>query len=307
MSMDRSQVSLLLVAGVGLAAPLLWAAMGELVSEIAGVINIELEGMMLSGAFCGVLGAHISGNLVVGLLFASMGGVLFAVVHGVVCFVFDANQIVSGVVLNVLALGATAWALSVVFPAKHVSVHTVGPLRIPGLSDIPVVGAALFDQNWLVYLGGLLVPASWWFLNRTAAGLRVQAAGERAEAAESLGVDVVKVRWLALLGCGVLAGIGGAQLTLAGVGTFTTDITAGQGFIVLAAVVFGRWKPLGTLVAVMVFGIAEALSIRGQALGIHIPTELLLMLPYVVTVLAVAGMVRRMRPPTQLGVNFQRD
>ena len=305
--MDRSQVSLLLVAAVGLGSPLLWAAIGELVSELAGVINIQLEGMMLVGAFCGVLGAHLTGSLLVGLFFAAAGGALFALIHGFVCFFFDVNQIVSGVVLNILALGATSWALSVVFSSAHVSVNTFGALRIPGLSDIPIVGAALFDENWLVYVGVLLVPASWWFLNRTAAGLRVKAAGERAQAAESLGVNVIKVRMLALLGCGVLAGIGGAQLTLAGVGTFTDNITAGQGFIALAAVVFGRWKPLGTLVAVLVFAVAEAFSIRAQTLGINIPNQLLLMLPYLVTLLAVAGLVRRMRPPTQLGVNYERQ
>ncbi len=305
--MDRSQVSLLLVAAVGLASPLLWAAIGELVSEVSGVINIELEAMMLVGAFCGVLGAHLTGSLFVGLLFAAAGGVLFALVHGLVCFVFGVNQIVSGVVLNILALGATSWALSVVFASGHVSVNTFNPIRIPGLSNIPVVGAALFNENWTVYLGALLVPATWWFLNRTSAGLRVKAAGERAQAAESLGVNVIKVRLLALVGCGILAGIGGAQLTLAGVGTFTDNITAGQGFIALAAVVFGRWRPLGTLIAVMIFAVAEALSIRAQTLGINIPNQLLLMLPYLVTLIAVAGVIRRMRPPTQLGVNYERQ
>lgn len=305
--MDRSQVSLLLVAAVGLSAPLLYAAIGELVSEIAGVINIQLEGMMLVGAFCGVLGAHVSGSLVVGLICAGLGGAALAALHALVCFVFNANQIVSGVILNVLALGATSWALSVAFSDGHVSVDTLGRLRIPGLSDIPVIGAAFFDQTILVYIGVLLVPGVWWFLNRTAAGLRVQAAGERAEAADSLGVNVVRTRLLALLGCGVLAGIGGAQLALAGVGTFTDNMTAGRGFIALAAVVFGRWKPLGTFIAVLIFALADAFSIRAQSFGVNIPNQLLLMLPYVVTLVALVGVVRRMRPPTQLGLNFERE
>ena len=211
-------------------------------------------------------------------------------------------------ILNILALGATSFGLSVAFGQnQHVSVDTIGKLEIPLLSHIPVVGQALFHQTFLVYLGGLLVPAVWWFLNRTAAGLRVQASGERAEAADSLGVNVIKTRWAALLACGLLAGLGGSQLTLAGVGTFTDNITAGRGFIALAAVVFGRWKPVGTLVAVLIFALADALSIRAQSLGVHIPNQLLLMLPYLVTLIALAGVVRRMRPPAQLGLNFERE
>jgi general nucleoside transport system permease protein len=306
--MDKSQFSLLLVAAVALASPLLWAAIGELISEIAGVLNIHLEGMMLTGAFMGVLGAHFSKSIVIGFLVAAIGGVLLALIHALVCFVFNANQIVSGVVLNLFAIGATSFGLSVAFKeGSRPQIDTLKPIDIPVLSDIPVVGQALFHQHILVYVGGLLVVGTWWFLRRTATGLRIQAAGEKAEAADSLGVNVVKTRTLALIACGVLAGIGGAQLSLAGVGTFTDNMTAGRGFIALAAVVFGRWKPVGTLVAVVIFAIADALAIRAQSLGVHIPNQLLLMLPYLVTLIALAGLVRRMRPPAQLGVNFERE
>jgi ABC-type uncharacterized transport system permease subunit len=181
-----------------------------------------------------------------------------------------------------------------------------GYIEIPVLSDIPIIGPALFDQHVLVYVGFLLVPATWWFLKRTAAGLRVQAVGEKAEAADSLGVNVLRTRLKALLLCGLLAGIGGAQLSLAGVGTFTDNMTAGRGFIALAAVVFGRWKPVGTLVAVLIFAVADALAIRAQGFGLNIPNQLLLMLPYIVTMIALAGLVGRMRAPAQLGLNFDR-
>jgi ABC-type uncharacterized transport system permease subunit len=306
--MNDSQFALLLVAAVSLASPLLWAAIGELVSEIAGVLNIHLEGMMLAGAFMGVLGAHYSHSVWIGFLVAALGGVLLAGIHAIVCFVFNANQIVSGVVLNIFAIGATTFGLAVAFKeGSRPQIDTIDKIKIPGLSDIPLVGPALFNQHILVYVGFLLVPATWWFLKRTATGLRIQAAGEKAEAADSLGVNVTKTRTLALLGCGVLAGIGGAQLSLAGVGTFTDNMTAGRGFIALAAVVFGRWKPVGTLVAVIVFAIADALAIRAQSLGVHIPNQLLLMLPYLVTMVALAGLVRRMRPPAQLGLNFERE
>jgi ABC-type uncharacterized transport system permease subunit len=306
--MNDSQFAFLLVAAVALASPLLWAAIGELISEIAGVLNIHLEGMMLAGAFMGVLGAHHSGSVWIGFLVAALGGVILALIHAVVCFVFNANQIVSGVVLNIFAIGATSFGLSVAFAeGARPSIDTIDKIKIPLLSDLPLIGPALFNQHILVYVGFILVPATWYFLNRTANGLRVQAAGEKAEAADSLGVNVLKTRTLALVACGVFAGIGGAQLSLAGVGTFTDNMTAGRGFIALAAVVFGRWKPVGTMVAVIVFALADALAIRAQSLGVEIPNQLLLMLPYLVTLIALAGLVRRMRPPAQLGLNFERE
>jgi ABC-type uncharacterized transport system permease subunit len=301
-------VTLLLAAAVTLAAPLLFAALGEVISENAGVINIELEGMMLVGAFCGVYAAYSSTSVVVGFLAAAAGGLFVAALHGLVCLVFRANQVVSGVVLNILALGLTNYGLVVLLGSNAaVSVGTLRPMRIPGLADIPVLGPVLFDQNVMVYLAVLLVPAGWWLLSRTGFGLAVRAAGERPLAADSLGVRVSLTRWCALLCCGALAGVGGAQLTLAGLGAFTQNVTAGRGFIALAAVVFGRWRPLGTLSAILLFALADAFQIRAQALGIHVPYQFLAMLPYLVTILALALLVRRMRPPSQLGVNFVRE
>lgn len=305
--MNHGFVTLLLVAAVGLAAPLLLAALGELVSESAGVINIGLEGMMLSGAFCGVWGTHVSGSLAVGFIAAAAGGALVAAVHGVTCLVFRANQVVSGVVVNVLVLGLTTFGLSAVFQGNlSRTVATLRTVRIPLLSDIPVVGPAFFDQNVGVYAALLSVPVIAIALNRTALGLALKSVGERPSAAESLGVRVNALRWGALAFCGVMAGLGGAQLTLAGLGAFTQNVTAGRGFIALAAVVFGRWRPVGTLLAVLLFAIADAFQIRAQALGIHVPYQILAMLPYLVTVIALAGIVRGMRAPGALGVNYQR-
>lgn len=306
--MNDSQFVLLLVAAITLASPLLWAALGELISEIAGVINIQLEGMMLVGAFTGVLGAYATGSVWIGFAAGALGGVVIAGLHALICFTFHANQIVSGVILNLFALGVTSFGLSIAFEAgSRPTVDTLDKVAIPLLSDLPVLGPVLFDQHVLVYAGALLVPGVWWFLTHTANGLRVQAVGERAEAADSLGVSVLATRTLALVACGVLAGIGGAQLSLAGVGTFTDNMTAGRGVIALAAVVFGRWKPVGTLAAVVTFAIADALAIRAQSLGVHIPSQLLLMLPYVVTLVALAGVVRSMRAPSQLALNFERE
>jgi ABC-type uncharacterized transport system permease subunit len=261
---------------------------------------------MLSGAFAGVLGAQLAGNPWLGFPVAALGGVIVASIHGVLCFRFSANQVVSGVVLNILALGATTFLLSALLStASSRAVPDIGALTIPVLSSIPVVGPALFDQNLMVYIGFLLVGFLWWALRRTSAGLAISAAGERPEAAASLGVDVHLVRWLALLACGVLAGIGGGLLALAGLGFFTQDMTAGRGFIALAAVVFGRWQPIGTAVAVLLFAIADAFQIRAQALGIGIPYQFLVILPYVVTLLALALFQRRMRPPSSLGIDYR--
>jgi ABC-type uncharacterized transport system permease subunit len=299
--MHHGFLTLLLVAGVGLAAPMLYAALGELVSETAGVINIGLEAMMLGGAFCAVWAAFRTGSVAVGFLAAATGGMVVAAVHGVTCLVFRANQVVSGVVLNVLVLGLTTFGIAAVFGSNlSRSVATLPPVRVPLLAGIPVLGPALFDQDVGVYAAFVLVAVLAWLLKRTPVGLALKAVGERPQSAAALGVRVMPVRWAALLFCGLAAGVGGAELTLAGLGAFTQNVTAGRGFIALAAVVFGRWRPVGTMVAVLLFATADAFQIRAQALGIHVPYQLLAMLPYLVTVVALVG-VRGMRAPAALG------
>ncbi len=302
--MDLNALVLLLAATLAFAAPLIFAAMGELISETTGVINIELEGMMLAGAFCGVWGALATGSLVLGFLAAALGGIAVAVVHGVLCLGFRAEQVVSGVVLNILVLGATTFAIGPVFAANlGNAAPTLPVVRIPLLADIPVVGRVLFSHDLMVYLAVLLVPAVWWLIRRTTIGLALQAVGEAPAAARSMGVNVRRAKWIALCACGVLAGIGGGQLTLAGLGTFTQNVTAGRGFIALAAVVFGRWRPAGTLVAVLLFTLTEAVQVRAQVLGIRVPYQFLVMAPYLVTIIALALFVGRSRPPRGLGYN----
>jgi simple sugar transport system permease protein len=304
--LSEQSISLFLVAAVALAAPLLYAAMGEVVSERSGVINIGLEAMMLTGAFCGVWGAYLWSSVWLGFMAAAVGGLLIALLHGVTCFAFRANQVVSGVVLNILALGLTSFGLEAVFGTSlNRSVGTFERISIPFLSDLPVIGDALFDQTVTTYLAILLVPTIWWMLNRTAVGLALKASGERPHAAEALGVRVMRVRWSALMACGVLAGAGGGQLTLAGLGFFTPNVTAGRGFIALAAVVFGKWNPVGTAGAVLLFASADAFQIRAQAIGIDLPYQLLVSLPYLATIIALAGLLRRMRPPAGLGLNYE--
>jgi simple sugar transport system permease protein len=300
--MDATTIAQLLAVAIAFSAPLVYAAMGELISERAGVINIQLEGMMLVGAFSGVWAAMQTGSMTAGFLGGAVAGLMLATLHALLCFVFRAEQVVSGIVLNIFALGLTTYAMKPIFgPSAAVAADTLEKIAIPGLAEIPILGPALFDQNIMVYLAFVAVVAVWWFLKRTTAGLALQAAGEAPSAAISMGINVMRIRWLAVLTCGALAGIGGAQLTLAGLGAFTQNVTAGRGFVALAAVVFGRWMPGTTLVAVMLFTFTEAIQVRAQLLGISVPYQFLVMAPYAVTIIAIAFM-KRGRAPASLGV-----
>jgi simple sugar transport system permease protein len=302
--MAISAATLLLAATAAFAAPLIFAALGELISEKAGVINIELEAMMLAGAFCGVWAALSSRSLALGFIGAALGGIMVGFAHGLLCFVFRAQQVVSGVVLNILVLGLTTFGIGPIFGSNlGRGAPTLTPIVLPYLSNMPILGRLLFSYTATVYVAFLLVPAVWWLINRTKFGLALQAAGEAPEAALSMGIKVRRLRWLALTVCGALAGIGGGQLTLAGLGAFTQNVTAGSGFIALAAVIFGGWQPLGTLAAVLLFTLVQAIQVRAQALGIHLPYQFLIMAPYVVTILALTAFAGRSRPPRALGSN----
>jgi ABC-type uncharacterized transport system permease subunit len=302
---DTNAVVLLLAATLALAAPLLFAALGELISERAGILNINLEAMMLGGAFCGVWAASATASLFAGFVGAALAGVLIAAIHGVLCIALRAEQVVSGVALNILVLGATTYGVGAVFGSNvSRSVETLTALPIPFLSDLPLVGRVFFDQTATTYIAFLLVPLIWWAINRTVVGLALQATGEQATAAMSMGINIRLVRWTALLTCGALAGIGGGQLTLAGLGTFTQNVTAGRGFIALAAVVFGRWTPSGAMVAILLFTIIEALQVRAQILGINLPYQFLVMAPYLATIMALALFMKSMKAPRGLGINI---
>jgi ABC-type uncharacterized transport system permease subunit len=262
-----------LVATVGLTVPILWPALGELVSERGGVFNIGLEGMVLAGAFVAFWATWATGSVWLGVLAAVGAGVLVAAVMAFFCIDGHANQIVVGLGLYILAGGATAFAFQEIFSDRgRVVVERMGRLEIPLLSDIPVVGRALFDQVPLAYLAFLAVPAVYLFRWRTPAGIALRAAGESPEAVEAAGVSVRTTRWMGTLAAGVGGGLGGAMLTVGSLGVFTEGMSAGRGFIALAAVVFGRWRPLGVLGASLVFGGADALQLRLQSYG-GVPSE----------------------------------
>lgn len=291
-----------LAAAVRISTPLLLAATGELINERAGVINLGIEGGMLAGALAAAIAA-VAGGPWLGVLAALLTGTLVAALFSLVAIGARANQIITGTAVTLGSVGLTGGiyrsAFGVSGPA--LSIPTFEAVRLPVLHAIPVIGSALFEQPALTYLGWLLIPLAGWFLFRSWWGLALRACGESPVAARASGVPVERVRILATLAGGALAGIAGATLVLAQVGTFAERMTAGRGFIAIAIVVLGRWRPLGVFLAALLFGAAGALQFALQAMGLAAPYQLFLALPYLVALLALAGATGKARAPAALG------
>ena len=299
----------LLQSTVKMAVPLLLAAVGEVLVERAGVLDIGLEGKMLAGAFVGMVVTWATGSPFVGVLAAALVGVLLAAVSAYLVVYCLANQVVVGTAINLLSLGATGVAYRAVFGITGAALTISGlqAWRIPLLSSLPVVGEALFAQTWLGYVAFACVPAAAWFLVRTVPGLRLRTVGEDPLAAEAQGIRVRAVRALAMLVSGALAGTAGAFLAVGYSRTFIEGMSAGRGFIALAIVVFGRWTPYGALGGALVFGFATALQFHFQALGLPVPYQFFLVLPYVLTLLILAGFAGQRQPPAALGVPYESE
>ncbi|HJU90484.1 MAG TPA: ABC transporter permease [Gemmatimonadaceae bacterium] len=280
---------------IRIAIPYLFAAAGGAVAERAGVVSLTLEGFMLSGAFAATLGSYYSGSAWVGVLCGVAGGLLFGLIYAIAVIRYRADQIVTGIAINLLVIGLTRFFLHLAFDSSSNSP------RVAGLTT-QVSGDNLFWgllQNPLIWLGLAVIPAVAWLVYRTPFGLRVRAAGEHPQAAETLGVEVKRVRYVAVLLSGVLASLGGVYLAL-DQHQFTDGMTAGRGFIALAAVIFGRWDPARAGLACLLFAAAETLQIQLQGAN-AIPTQFVQMIPYVLTVIALAGVVGRSVPPAALG------
>jgi ABC-type uncharacterized transport system permease subunit len=263
----------LLAAALSLTTPILLAAVGELISERAGVLNVGLEGMMLMGAFFAFLVAYYSHSVLVAVCAGLVAGMALAAIMAALALEARADQIVVGVGLNILALGVTAFAFEEIFAGKgQVVVDRMGVLEIPLLSDIPEVGPALFAQRPLVYVAFLAVPAAWYLFYRTNWGLMIRATGELPEATDTSGGSVRIVRWAAILTAGAAAGLAGAYLSVGQTGLFTDGMSGGRGFLALAAVIFAKWRPLGVLGASALFGAADAFQLRLQA-SEQVPVE----------------------------------
>ncbi|PPK97677.1 simple sugar transport system permease protein [Kineococcus xinjiangensis] len=296
-------ITRILRASVFLATPLILGALAGVLCERSGVVNVAIEGQMLLGAFAGAVGASLAASLGVGVVAAVVAGALMGVLLALFALKYRVDQVILGVVLNALALGLTGWAYEALLqrdPQRYNSPNGfLQPIAIPLLSDIPVLGPLLFNQNIIVYLMFALIVVVDVVLFRTRWGLRTRAVGEHPKAAATVGIRVLRVRWVNVIAGGALAGLAGAFLSIGTIGTFTDNMSAGKGFIALAAVIFGRWSPRGATAAALLFGFATALQ---QLVGtlqtpVPVPSSLLAMLPYLVTVFAVAGLVGRVRPP----------
>ncbi|HEY9382351.1 MAG TPA: ABC transporter permease [Gemmatimonadales bacterium] len=291
-----------LAASVRISTPLLLAATGELIAERGGVINLGIEGAMLAGALASAIGAA-NGGPWIGVVSAVAAGILVALVFSMVAIAARADQIITGTAITLGAVGLTGAVYRTAFGASGpgLSIPTFGTWSVPGLRAIPIVGPALFEQSALTYLAWLLVPLAAWFLFRSWWGLALRATGESAAAARASGVPVRRLQVLATLFGGALAGLAGATLVLAQVGTFAERMTAGRGFIAIAIVVLGRWRPGGVLLAALLFGGASALQFAFQAMGLALPYQLFLAMPYLIALLALAGAVGKTRAPAGLG------
>lgn len=300
----------LLVATVRLSTPITLAAVGATLCERAGIINIAMEGMMIIGAFVATTISFYTGDPWLGLIAGVLAGGVFSMIHAFATVTLHLDHTVSGAVLNILSFGVVRYLMVLVYghPGTTESIE-VGlksyQWAIPGLSKIPVLGDVLFNQTPIVYLSFIVVIYFTFFLKKTKLGLHLRAAGEHPLALETIGVSVYKMRYIGVLMSGLLSGLAGAYFSIEHAVSFTEGMTNGKGYIALAAMISGGWTPIGSFLASLVFGFADALQIRFQVIKlINIPEELFIVFPYILCVVAVAGLVRYSRPPKADGVDF---
>ncbi len=276
-------------SSIRLAAPLLLAAMGDVVSERSGVLNMGLDGMMLLGAFFGFVGAYFTGSVWLGVLCAMLSALILGIIHAFSCVTLGLHQVVTATGINMLALGLSSSLLRTFFGTSTNALRSVGftPTKVPVLGDIPIIGKILFNQTILVYVALILVPLTYYVFFHTTWGLKIRAVGEHPRAAETMGVNVFKVRWIAVLYSSTMCGLAGAALSIAGLNTFIDNMSAGRGFIAFACIILGKFNPWGVAIGAVVFGLAEALQLRIQAVGLPIPYQFPIMFPYLLTLVVL--------------------
>jgi simple sugar transport system permease protein len=295
----------ILFSAIRLATPYLYATMGEMFAQRSGVLNLGVDGIMLVGAYAAFFVVLNTGNLWLGVIAAAVVGLLMGLLMAFISVTLQAEQGISGIGLYMFGLGLS----SLLFKVTIGTVKTISgfrPVKIPLLGDIPVVGQILFQHSLPVYGAFLLVPLAWWVLERTTWGLKIKAVGQNPAAADSLGVSVIGVRYLCVCLGAVLAGIAGASLSIALTNLFQENLTAGLGFIAVALVYFGGWRPLGILAGTLLFSFVNALQLWMQVLGVKIPSDVAVMLPYILTIAVLAVMVNRARQPAALNKPFER-
>lgn len=299
----------LLARSLQMSTPLLLGSLGEVLAERTGMMNMAIEGIFLMGAWGGFVGTYLTGNPLWGLILAMLTGVGIGGIYGIVTIRFKQHQIVTGVALNILSAGVAVFLYRVLFGVPLIPL-TVEPLRhlpIPLLSEIPLVGKALFDQNVLTYLALILMPVGWWVLFRTRLGLTLRSTGANPEAVDAAGIDVERTRFRAVLASSALDGLAGAFYSVGFLGMFSGDMIGGRGWIAFALCFLGNWNPLGALVGALVFGLADGVAILLQTSGIRIlPNELLIALPYILTILATVAR-KQLSVPAHLGIPYVKE
>ena len=301
----------LLASMIRLATPLILAALGGMYSERGGVINIALEGIMLAGAFTAAAVTVRVGNPWVGLASAAVAGLVVSLILAVAAIEFKADQVVVGTAINIMFLGVPALVSGALFESTGSTPQlpreqTLPDWNLPVLGQIPVLSQLFSGHKPLVYLAFAMVPISYYVLFRTRFGLRLRAVGENPEAADTAGVSVARIRYAGVMLSGLLAGIGGAYLSVGQNSLFTRNMTAGRGFIALAALIFGKWHPVGAMLACLLFGLADAVAIRMQGV-VNIPVQMIQIIPYVLTLVVLAGFIGRATPPRSIGVPYIKE
>jgi len=296
----------ILSSGIRLATPYLYASVGETIGQVSGVLNLGVDGVMLMGAYVAFFVALRTGSLSLGLIAAAGIGAVFGLIMAFISVTLKAEQGISGIGLYLFGLGLSTFLFGVTI--KNVQTIDGFPdLAIPGLSRIPVIGEIFFQHNILVYVAFALVPIAWFILNKTPFGLKVRAVGQNPEAADSLGVNVGRVRYLTVTLGGMFSGIAGASLSIALLNTFQQNLTNGMGFIAVALVYFGGWRVSGVLLGALLFSTVNAIQLWLQVKGVSIPSDFLLMMPYIVTIIVLAAMAkRRVNAPAALNKRFER-
>lgn len=301
----------ILATAVRMGTILLLAALGELIVERSGVLNLSVEGMMLSGAFGGFIGAYYTNSLWLGVLSAILAGLLVSALFGLLAIILQIDQTVSGLTVNIFAAGLTFYLYRALFPnVGATNIPALKPFsvfQIPFLSDIPIIGKILFSQYALSYLAFFLMLLVAFYLYRTKSGLILRTLGENPRVVDMKGINVMRYRFLAVLFGGMMAGLAGSFITLASVGIFVADITSGRGWLAIAIVIFGDWKPVKILWASLFFGFIDALQMQLQALGVQLPFQLFLAMPYILTTVAVFLARKRSGAPLALGVHYVRE
>jgi general nucleoside transport system permease protein len=295
---------------VGRAIPIALAALCGVISERSAVINIGIEGIMLMAAMTAVVAATLANNLIVGLLVAILTGALVAALHALLVIRFKVDQIVSGAAIIIFGAGMTSFISSRYLESNIDLLNNSGTLKvwaIPGLSQIPILGPIFFEHTPIVYLTFLLVIVMHFVLFYTPWGLRTRAVGEHPKAADTLGINVFMTRYVNVIIGGMIAGIGGAYFTIGAVGRFDQNMTAGKGFIGLAAMIFGKWTPIGGFLSSLLFGFADSLQVKMQILRVPIPSEFLAMAPYIITMIVLTGVVGRAIPPAADGAPYEKQ